>query len=247
MGNKVFELFEIFRFKTPLETCPYLANQISSFEHRLILNMTSEVYEGMVSRGWRRFGYDYFRPGCPSCQQCRSLRVAVSEFQPSRSQRRIWQKNAGLRLVVQTPTLTGDHLRLFNDYHAAMHESRGWPLREIGKDEYREGFVVGEANFAREFLYYERDRLIGVGLVDVLPNSLSSVYFFHDPAWRKQALGVYSMLAELNYAKEHGLDFNYVGYWIPECRSMAYKSQYKPHQILTGFPEEDRTGEWRPS
>jgi arginyl-tRNA--protein-N-Asp/Glu arginylyltransferase len=242
--SNTFELSEIYRFKTPLEVCPYLSNEISCFEHRIILSMNAEVYEGMLSRGWRRFGYDFFRPACPSCLRCRSLRVCVDEFQPSKSHRRILQKNANLRLVIQSPTASEQHLKLFNEYHASMHEARGWAVRHVGRDEYMEAFVGGGAGFAREFLYYDGDRLVGLGLVDILPNSVSSIYFVHDPAYRKRALGIYSMLTELNFARERGLQFNYMGYWIPECQSMAYKSQYQPHDILIGFPEDDCVPAW---
>lgn len=42
--------------------------------------------------------------------------------------------------------------------------------------------------------YYLDDTLIAVGVVDVLIRSVSSVYFFYDPAYRKYSLGVYGAL-----------------------------------------------------
>ena len=45
--------------------------------------------------------------------------------------------------------------------------------------------------------YYYEDRLIGVGVVDILPNGLSSVYYFYHPSFKKYRLGVFSSLVEI--------------------------------------------------
>lgn len=50
--------------------------------------------------------------------------------------------------------------------------------------------------------YYLEEKLIAVGVVDVLPESLSSVYFFYDPKYRKYSLGVYGALKEIEYIRE---------------------------------------------
>ncbi|MGV2335983.1 MAG UNVERIFIED_CONTAM: arginyl-tRNA--protein transferase [Planctomycetaceae bacterium] len=59
-----------------------------------------------------------------------------------------------------------------------MHERRQWPLRTIETREYSEAFLDGDFSFAREFQYRLDGKLIALGLVDMTPNTLSSVYFF---------------------------------------------------------------------
>lgn len=51
--------------------------------------------------------------------------------------------------------------------------------------------------------YYLFDKLIAVGVVDVLPQVLSSVYFFYDPDYKKYSLGVFGSLQEIEYIKKH--------------------------------------------
>src|SRR5262249_55888185 len=152
-----------------------------------------------------------------------------------RSQRRALRHNSQVRVVVQTPTVTTDHLQLYNAYHEDMHRRRGWRWQTMTEESYQETFLAGNHGFAREFLYFDGDRLVGVGLVDLVADALSSVYFFHDPVWRSKALGVFSILQELRLAKELGLRYEYLGYWISECQSMSYKSQYRPHEILQQY------------
>ncbi len=105
-------------------------------------------------------------------------------------------------------------------------------------------FLIGDGGFAREFLYFDRDRLIGVALADVVSEALSSIYFFHDPEWRSRALGVFSILQQLQFARDHGLRRQYLGYWISECQSMSYKSQYRPHEILQHYPADEEEPTW---
>jgi len=85
---------------------------------------------------------------------------------------------------------------------------------------------------------------VGVALADITPTSLSSVYFFHDPAWRPRAPGVFSVFQQLAYAQRHGLRYHYLGYWIAGCPSMAYKAQYRPHELLVWYPPDEVEPEW---
>ena len=225
-------VIDLIRFITPPYTCSYLPYEIASLEYRILAGVTARAYQDLLRRGWRRFGQDFFRPACPQCVKCRSLRVNVDAFKPSRSQRRTLQLNSQMRVVVQRPSVTRDHLQLYNAYHEDMHHRRAWRQQTITEASYRETFLAGDNGFAREFLYFDGDRLVGVGLVDVVADALSSVYFYNDPLWRSKALGVFSILQELKFAQEHGLRYQYLGYWISECQSMSYKAQYRPHEIL---------------
>jgi arginine-tRNA-protein transferase len=169
----------------------------------------------------------------------------VSAFCPSRSQQRALKRNADIEVVVQEPTLTAEHLRLFNAYHRFMHREKGWPPHRHNPNSYARSFLMGNWEFAREFQYYQHGRLVGIGLADVTAESLSSIYFFHDPAWRAQSPGVFSILQQLAYAQQLGLSYHYLGYWVADSQSMAYKANYRPHEILTRYPTDEEEPEWR--
>ena len=198
----------------------------------------------MLRRGWRRQGACFFRPRCAACHRCRSLRVRVFDFQSSKSQRRALKANADLRLVIRTPRLTDAHLRLFDDYHADMHERRGWNSNRTSASEYAQTFLMGSFSFATEFAYYQARKLVAIGLVDVTDHALSSIYFYHDPALRHRGVGTYSVLQEIEYAKQSNREHLYLGYWIPENDSMKYKNRFWPHEILVAHVNDDDQPEW---
>jgi len=43
---------------------------------------------------------------------------------------------------------------------------------------------------------------------------------------------VFSVLREIEWARERGIPHYYLGYWIEGCETMDYKAQYNPHELL---------------
>ncbi len=237
---------ELFRGAAPPGECTYLPDETASLEYRYLLAIGESEFEQMLSRGWRRQGACFFRPGCPQCRKCRSLRVEVDAFTPTKSQRRCRKRNATVQLIVREPRLTAAHLEVFNAWHADMHDRRGWERGDTSAEDYSRTFLAGKFPFAKEFAYYRGQELLGIGLVDVTPNALSSIYFYHRPEWRPAGPGTYSALCELEFARETGRRWLYLGYWIPENASMAYKNRFTPYEILDRYVGDDETPVWRP-
>ncbi|CAN8257080.1 unnamed protein product [Cochlearia groenlandica] len=80
-------------------------------------------------------------------------------------------------------------------------------------------------------------RLIAVGVVDILPKCLSSVYLFWDPDYAFLSLGKYSALQEISWVRGNqvhcpSLQYYYLGYYIHSCSKMRYKAAYHPSELL---------------
>jgi arginine-tRNA-protein transferase len=76
---------------------------------------------------------------------------------------------------------------------------------------------------------------VAVGVVDVLPHGLSSVYLFYDPSFAREAvpMGKYAILREIEYARDAlRLPYYYLGYYIESCPKMNYKIDFKPSELL---------------
>ena len=231
----------------PPEACSYLPGRTSQMEYRFGHGVAATEFEHLLARGWRRFGSTIFRPKCPGCQECRSLRIAVDQFCPSKSQRKALRRNADVSILTQPASVTGDHIALFNAYHADMHHRRGWRREAITEDEYYLTFVSGDCDFAHEMLFFSEGKLLGVALVDLMPASSSSVYFFHDPSWRPASPGTYSLLMEIEAARQSGRAHHYLGYWVAGNQSMQYKANFRPHELLAGHVGDGVTPDWNAS
>lgn len=147
---------------------------------------------------------------------------------------------------MQRPTLTRDHIALYNAWHVDMQARRGWRHSRITPEEYQQSFLAGRWESAHEMLYYRGSQLVGVGLVDVTPDALSSAYFFHHPDWRDDGPGTYSVQREIEFSRQTGRRWCYLGYWIAECQSMAYKNRFRPYEVLEAYVADDAEPVWLP-
>ena len=221
-------------FLAPPGPCGYLPEQTWRLEYEFFSKLTAAEYLVRLEQGWRRFGASVFRPRCPACNACRSLRVLVERFQPNRSQRRVRKANEDvLSLRIGSPSVSRCKLDLYDRYHAMQSEYKGWPLHEAkDKDSYANSFVENPFP-TEEWCYFLEDRLVGVGYVDHLPGALSAIYFFHDPDERPRSLGTWNVLKVIERAQELHIPFVYLGYFVEGCATMQYKASFRPNQVLS--------------
>jgi arginyl-tRNA--protein-N-Asp/Glu arginylyltransferase len=222
----------IFRFVSLPTVCHYLPGQTWRLEYELVGNITADEYLERMQNGWRRFGHTLFRPRCPECTACRTLRVLVDQFRPNRSQQRARKLNEGaVRLEIGAPSATREKLDLYDCYHAFQVDAKGWP-EHTPKDaaDYIDSYVDNPFP-VEEWCYYLGDRLIGVGYVDVLPEALSAIYFFYDPDERQRSLGTWNVLRILEAAAGRGVPHVYLGYYVEGCQSLEYKANFAANQI----------------
>jgi arginine-tRNA-protein transferase len=231
------------RFPTPEHPCAYLAGKPAMLEVRLLTDVSPEETEHLVERGWRRFGPEYFRPICKGCIECISLRVPSREFRFSKSQRRVVRKCEKVKVEIGAPRADAERVALYHKWHAAREASCGWQENPLDEEGYRRQFCFPHA-CGREISYWAGGRLVGVGLVDEMPRSISSTYFFFDPDFADLSLGVYSALCEISLSIQLGKAYVYFGYRVAACRSLTYKSSFRPHELLVGRPAESEEAVW---
>lgn len=73
-----------------------------------------------------------------------------------------------------------------------------------------------------------------ISVVDVVQDGLSAVYTFYDTSDPKASLGTYSIMWLAEKARNLGLPYLYLGYWIETSRKMAYKQAFQPQERLIG-------------
>jgi arginyl-tRNA--protein-N-Asp/Glu arginylyltransferase len=234
-------MISLFTFQAPPSTCGYLPDREWSLRYEVVGALSAAEYGELLRRGWRRFGFQLFRPQCEGCRECKSIRVKVDEFAISRSQKRVRAKNLDeVTLRIGEPAVTAEKLALYDKFHAAQVERKNWPdhgRKDAG--DYAESFIENPFK-VEEWCYYLGDRLVGVGYVDAVPDGLSAIYFFHDPDERDRSLGTFNVLSVIASAAERGLKYVYLGYFVKGCGSLEYKAKFRPNEMLN-----TASGEWR--
>ncbi|KAL3273609.1 hypothetical protein HHI36_015041 [Cryptolaemus montrouzieri] len=84
--------------------------------------------------------------------------------------------------------------------------------------------------------YWLDQKLIAVGVIDILPNCVSAVYFFYDPDYRELTLGTFGALKEIQLSRELfptlNTQYYYMGFYIHTCIKMRYKGNMTPSFLL---------------
>ena len=224
--------------------CAYIEGNKVRMNYKHIEKATQTYNTALINRGWRRFGCYYFHPICNDCNECKSIRIDVKNYKFRKSQKKSIKRNKETKIIIQKPTLSQAHIDLYNKYHAFKHTKDSWSHRNISPREYRENFVEGAHEFGKEVLYLEGNKLIGVDLIDILDDGISSIYFYYDPDYPSLSLGTYSLLYQIELAKILDLPWIYLGYWVEGCKAFAYKPNFQPQEILNDFPNIQNISEW---
>jgi len=94
------------------------------------------------------------------------------------------------------------------------------------------GFLISHWSDTRFFCFRDSERLLAVAVVDRLQDGLSAVYTFYDPDEPGRGLGNLAVLWQLERCRREGLPYLYLGYWVQDCRKMAYKGDFRPLEQL---------------
>lgn len=220
----------------------------ASLEHRILVDVAVLDYEAMLVRGWRRFGPDYFRPSCGGCRECVPVRIPISRFSPSKSQRRALRNAGDLRVVMGPPAVDEERLALYRRWHAFRESEREWAPADLDAEAYFMSFSFPHPS-ARELAYYDHSpdgapRLVAVGICDETQSAWSAVYFYYDPDYARMSLGVANVAIQAELARSRGLTHLYLGYFVAGSRSMAYKARFRPLERLIGYPEPSEEPRW---
>ncbi len=76
--------------------------------------------------------------------------------------------------------------------------------------------------------------LAGVSHLDITETSVSAVYTYYDTDLKRESLGSFAVITLLGCARELGIEYVYLGYYIRECSHMNYKIRFRPNQALVG-------------
>ncbi len=226
------------------DKCSYLNNKKQTMHYKVIDDACTLQCQEFIERGYRRFGKMYFRPICSDCDECKSIKIDVANFKFSKSKRRVMKKADFIKTFVQAPTMTQEHLDLFEKYHLYMKEKKGWEYNKTNPENYYSSFVNGHNGFGYEVLYFDGDKLIGVDLIDILEDGISSIYFYYDPDYVKYGLGKLSLLLQIKFTISEKKKWVYLGYYVKECDSLSYKAEYKPYLTLQGRPKDSEKFIW---
>src|SRR5262245_58444783 len=200
-------------------------------EFRNILCATPAEMDGLWAQGWRHFGTRFFRYASSVYlgQPVRvlPLRIDLRDFLPSRSQRRVFKRNADVRVDFGQAVIDAERETMF-----FKHRSR---FKEDVPDSLSDFLSSAPAQIpceTKECRLFVSDRLFGVGYFDIGEQAVSAVYSIFDPVESPRSPGIKLILEEIQWAREHEFRYFYLGYCYDWPSFYDYKKRFSASEYL---------------
>ncbi len=217
-------------YATPEHECSYLPQQQAQTmfaDPRADIN--SALYTQLTFLGFRRSGSHYYRPHCEFCNACKASRIPVDRFKPNRNQRRIIKKNQDLTIHIVPTEFSEEHYSLYEKYITLRHADGD--MFPPSREQYH-SFIIDSPDETLFIEYRLEGNLVGLSVTDKLDDGLSAIYTYYEPDLANRSLGTFAILNQISEVKKLNLSYLYLGYWIKNCRKMAYKHLYNSLEIL---------------
>ncbi|WP_166419501.1 arginyltransferase [Pseudoalteromonas sp. Z1A8] len=208
--------------------CSYLPNR----QEQLLVILdpscySTDKFESLLGLGFRRSGNQIYRPHCPICSACSSVRVLAQEFMPSKSQKRKLNKAKTQFEIKYSTQERPEYYPLYSKYISMRHQDGSMYPPE--KEQFQSFLLCSWLKITFIELWHE-DTLVAVAVTDCMNSAISAIYTFFDPDFEHYSLGSVMILEQLKFAKEQNKQYVYLGYQIDECDKMKYKTQFLPAQ-----------------
>ncbi|MEV8466752.1 arginyltransferase [Fluviibacterium sp. DFM31] len=223
-------------YVTAPQPCPYLDGRMERKLFTALQGENAETLNDTLSKqGFRRSQNVLYRPSCAECTACMSARIRVADFEPSRAQRKTLRRNSDLKRRANSPWATEEQFSLFRRYLDTRHADGGMADMDI----FEFAAMIEETPIRSRVIEYEvrespnlvRGDLKAVCLTDVLDDGLSLVYSFYQPGENRRSLGTHVILDHIEIARESGLPYVYLGYWVPGSPKMGYKAGFSALEV----------------
>ncbi len=216
--------------------CPYLEGKCERKIFSYLGGPAAPAVNAMLTRrGFRRSQKIIYLPACESCSACVPVRIITDDFQHGRSRRRILNRNTDIIRRIRAPRATSEQYGILRSYLDSRHFDGG--MVDMTVLDYAS--MVEETTVETSIAEYSlrepsgEERLIAIALTDTLSDGLSMIYSFFDPDDARRSLGQYMILDHVAWARELGLSYVYLGYWVEGSRKMDYKNAFQPLEKLT--------------
>ncbi|KAJ2610834.1 Arginyl-tRNA--protein transferase 1 [Coemansia sp. RSA 1285] len=216
------------------------------------LDVTLSSSNKKLLRKWRKHGH-----ALSMRQHDQAVKGHDSTMSPNADElvERVAEASKGhVKVCLEPSAFSEEKYRLFDKYQCAVHNDLSStrhdfkdflcisPLipQAISADrDSMDGEILPNSQLGSYHqCYYLDGKLVAVGVIDILPRCVSSVYLFYDPDYSWLSVGSYSSLVEISLVRrlhnyvDADIQYYYMGYYVPTCPKMTYKARWHPSYLL---------------
>jgi len=204
-------------------------------------SISGNELDSYLERGWYRMGLSIFTTHFlifnDQLYSAVWLRLPLVGHQPSKSLRKIKRKvDKQFTVKINKAIFNTEKEILFEKYKLNFKGDLYSSLRMYMLDnEYYNIYNTYEC------CVYDGNELIAFSYFDVGEKTMASILAAFNHNYSEYSLGLYTMIEEINYAKELGLMYYYPGYFVPKYGRFDYKKRIGNTEYFDYF-----TKKWHP-
>ncbi len=187
--------------------------------------LSPESLDLYLAKGWYRMGANIFTTHFlffkERAYSAIWLRLDLSEFQFSKSQRKLLRKNATYFAPAAAPKVIDSEREELYSIYSDNFDGRLSPSIADSLEDYGTDTVYNTHEITvRE---QQSGKLVATSYFDLGDTSAASILGFYHPDQNAFSLGYYTMLLEIEYCLKNGIRFYYPGYVAPGYDRFDYK------------------------
>lgn len=157
-----------------------------------------------------------------------NIRAPLDSYYPSKSLRKILKKNnTQFSFLITEVHITKEKQTLYKQH---LSKFKGFLFENL------EQFLYANTNMNNfntyELNIYDGDKLVAFSFFDIGEKSMASLIAVYDQSYNSFSLGIYSMLLEVEFAKENNIEYYYPGYILDNSAEFDYKLRLGNIQYL---------------
>ena len=210
--------------------CPYIDNVTARMPLLYpVSHLAGADVDQLLASGFRRSGNLVYYTKCAPCHACEPTRVDVDAFAMTSSFRRVIRRaEKDMTLTWRMPSVDDERVRIYNEHRAGRNLGSSPP---IDSDDYQ-AFLTETCWPTLELEMRLGDDLVGISIMDVGEKSVSAVYTHFDPVASRYSPGTLAVLQQIQWAKENGRQWVYLGLYVQSNPHLNYKARYQPQERL---------------
>ena len=190
--------------------------------HYPIKTIPPSKLDDYLNQGWFRTGQTIFT--CTflhlnnEIYRAFWLRVVLDEFKNDKAYNKLLKLNSKFDIRIQQATITREKEALYTIYKKGIAFDPADSLQTLLNHD----TIINIYN-TLEIELYDGNKLIGVGFFDLGNTSAAGINCFYNPEYKKYSIGKYLIYQKIQYCKNIGMQFFYLGYFGPGCKPFDYK------------------------
>ena len=183
-------------------------------------------HQGAVGLHFAAFSFN-----CVACNACKPIRIDLEKFTPTRRQKKLLRNSEDLEFNFVKPEITKELYDLHELYAAERMASSHENFSNLSKYATQNDCIAVLSDRNKRIVAYTMLKLGADSVVGV------TKYFDPSPQSQKRSLGVVMDLKLIEFGKQHGAKYFYLGAINLDSENIAHQGRYNSSEVFNTATE----------